>query len=246
MLRRFQSAASVDTADELRRVTRQFARDAAQGVEGVFWIDLATGARTPCSYRLEPTLGEVVFFGAPQRTLPVLDEGVGNWPASPSASNELCGRQGGGPPRTWTSGSTTASSLGSPGSDCRVPRAKSLDRDASPNGWSRLGGGERVAAAVEGQLRADFVRRIRLAGIREIWRPEQPRAAARGAGGSGAVAIPESFAADHAWYAAMSREERARLLCVDYQSDTACILERDHVARERFVVCAKVLRLSVS
>jgi len=204
-------------AEELRRITRQFAHDAAAGVEGILWVDISTGSRTLCRYRLDPVLGELVFAVGPQSTSASAAE-----PLLPAAKEAAV-----------PSGSTTAASS---------PRQRGTRGANSGHGSGRV-----VTYPQEGSA----LGRVRLARIRKVWRPEQRC----------------GFAEEHMWYLRMPPEERERLLCIDHgpggpaaddafrgpladegaaAMETVCILERDPVARERFVVCAKVLRLSVS
>lgn len=188
-----EESAATSTAEELRRLTWQFAREAAEGVEGVRWIDTATGQCSPCCYKLDVALGDLVFF--------------------------------------------TAASAGS-------ESAQVADSSSEA---------EAVAVAEKPMTEKTepmTLCRMHLGRIFEIWRPEQR----------------PHFADAHPWYGPMTPDERRCLLCMDFAgtpeaghaapvdefgrvdgvaTSTACFLERDPTARERFVVCAKVLKLSV-
>mmetsp|Transcript_105694 Transcript_105694/g.328239 ORF Transcript_105694/g.328239 Transcript_105694/m.328239 type:complete len:481 (+) Transcript_105694:80-1522(+) len=205
------SAADV-TAEALRRLTRHFARDAAEGVEGVFWVDMETGLRMACVYQLNPASGELAFRAA---------QGSGAHttllhPSScHSAEMPFVAPKGASP----SSGSTTAAS-----SPRLCPGAR-----ASPACYGEhQEGGTGAAPAAPPVLGS-----LHLSRVHEVWRPERR----------------PHFAEAHAWYAPLTPEERACLVCVDHgplAPNTLCLLERDATARERFVVCMKVLRLSVS
>lgn len=339
----------VNTAEELRWLTKQFARDAAAGVEGVHMVDVFTGCKTQCHYRLNPALGQLIFATGPPPPAPLEDvsdflssedsscgqlRSASTAASTPAVSSGQEAKCGGGSvsgkvcdtdaAATWTAtgdgepldtvpmgpqeidtasatfepaagaGAGSAGSAGAAGTaEAAAAAAANDDADQCPPGTCTAeavkpaanpqaeGGavGEEScpeASASKGPLfnsaravseRTDQIAqpptshhdeagkcastgfddcqrsacvntepllRLDLAGVEEIWRPEHR----------------SGFAAVHSWFALMSRDERERLVCVDYtargNAETFCIMERDRVARERFVVCAKVLRLSVS
>lgn len=289
----------VNTAEELRCLTKQFARDAAIGVEGIYLVDLITGARTGCHYRLDPERGQLVFaIGPPppkdaEEVIDVFSPDGHNATASTTAST----RRGG----VESSMDSTASRGGGCGAGIAAPESADLTSEgpeaavsaaqAEPGSCPSTGAGAfyeaETGAADEALLRLSW------SAVQEIWRPEHR----------------SRFASGHPWYAALLMVERERLVCLDYSGTsggncggnafcgvvcsaagaaattactsaaassaeatpvapasrddvgqlafplqdqeaqalrTLCIMERDRVARERFVVCAKVLRLSMA
>jgi len=224
---RAASGTAAAAEDELRRAARQFVRDAVTGLEGLTWIDAWTGEREPCYCLLLPQLAELVFIRgdkSPGRGCPSV------LPMSPAKPDALA------------SGSSTTASSASPPGSCG---GKGVD-----NGCVLL------HDASEAQYEPGELRRVRLSSLHSVWRPEERKA------------FPEA----HQWYAAMTREERQCVLCLDHapqlrpsrgandadslvatgtsaalgDAETICILERTQASRERFVACAKVLRLTMS
>jgi len=97
-------------------------------------------------------------------------------------------------------------------------------------------------------LQQQVLRRVPLAQLRGVWRPEER----------------VFFIEAHPWYAAMSQEDRGRLFCLEYEpgchprttaapesvpsftdNEMSYFFTRDRAIRDRFVACIKVLRLSV-
>eukprot|EP00747_Dinoflagellata_sp_TGD_P056749 gnl/TRDRNA2_/TRDRNA2_150265_c1_seq1.p1 gnl/TRDRNA2_/TRDRNA2_150265_c1~~gnl/TRDRNA2_/TRDRNA2_150265_c1_seq1.p1 ORF type:complete len:474 (-),score=79.23 gnl/TRDRNA2_/TRDRNA2_150265_c1_seq1:57-1478(-) len=209
------------SAQELRRITQQFARDAVLGVEGVSLINVDTGERTLCHYRLNPMLGEVVFWSGRCSTMQqdplasqdrdlILLSPAGSSASEPSAACAAVADGGGvAPPLCRLR-------LGHV-EDVWRPEQRPLPGTATSAWYEAMTGEEHD--------RLLFVTH-RLGGG-----AARPRSADRwGLQGTAvhSVDVDGAAAADCAL------------------TETICILERHAMDRERFVVCFKVLQHSMS
>jgi len=246
--------------DELRSMARQFAQDATNGVEGTIWVDAITGERAPCHYRLEPALRELHFCpGAlprPPDASQALKSCTSNTSAVESLSPAAVSSAASSPRRRGrsadgkgvggveaASGSTTASSWrpAHPYGDSGPPMAVNQVSLAEA---SAVVAGVEASAGSSSPLPLCCVS---LAGVQDVFRPEER----------------PDFCEVHSWYVRLSREDQECLVCIRHRpslgsvgagegpeggalaSETVLFLERSALARERFVVCAKVLHLSV-